>query len=211
MDLYKQFYRKYNQQANKTIPEARFNSLMSIIENLYLEGDVAELGVGYGGTTKLLSYIFEDKTIYAFDTFEGFSGLPEHYTAFESDRWKDWGTDTIQWDNVIQDLEKLNNVVIRKGIFPNTAKDLSEKKFCFVHIDTDIFLSTYLGLEYFYDKMHEKGIIVVDDLFPENSGGSSFPQVRGAVKGFFDKRNLNFLDFVDFKEGIGHGIIKISR
>lgn len=205
MSLYTQFYRQYDLQEIHTIPEERFKSLASIFKDFKVEGDIAELGVAHGGTTKLLNHFFSNRTIYAFDTFEGFAALPNKYTDNESKRWKDWGTKKIQWQEVIKELKQLGNIVLRKGIFPDTTIGLENKTYSLVHIDTDIYLSTIYGLDYFYDRMVEGGIIIIDDLFRPHD--KRFRQVSTAVTDFFNKRELNWRELVDFKGNIGHGVI----
>ena len=208
MGLYEQFYRKYKEQQYFTIPKYRFESINNILKGLKVEGDIAELGVAYGGTIKLINHYFKDRPIYAFDTFEGFAALPKEFTENEGKRWKDWGTKTIEWDNVLKELKQLDNVILKKGIFPFTAEDTQNNTFSFVHIDTDIYLSTIIGLDYLYDKVVKGGVIVIDDLFSPRAMGSTFPQVRRAVIDFFNKRGLDYRQYVDFKNDIGHGIIR---
>jgi len=208
MNLYKEFYRKYQNQQTKTIPSERFRSIDGILRSLKVEEDIAELGVAYGGTIKLINHYFKDTTIYAFDTFEGFAALPKEYTEKEADRWKDWGTKTIEWDKVLEELKQLENVILKKGIFPDTTIGLENNTYSFVHIDTDIYLSTMVGLEYFYPRMVKGGTIVIDDLFsPTKLIGSTFPQVRSAVKDYFEKQGIDYTKIVDFKNNIGHGVI----
>lgn len=160
------------------------------IANL-LDGDIAEFGVANGATTMFLSLLCPEKTIYAFDTFEGFSPLSDDFFTTSADRgwsddipkWRDWGSD-FNWERTIKRLESIHNVVIKKGIFPNTTKGMGGKKFSLVHIDVDIYESTKVGLEYFWDKMVPGGMIVLDDF---DCSGVRFPQVQHAVKDFFNE------------------------
>lgn len=206
---YQKYYEQYPDQHYLTIPFERYVGLTKVFRDIPDDGDIAELGVGYGGTTCLLSDRFVDKTIYAFDTFKGFKPLPKKYTKNESPRWKDWGTDTIYWSIVEDTLSMLKNVIMKKGIFPETAKDVNTK-FSLVHLDVDIYLSTLYGLEFFFDKIVPGGFIVIDDLFSENYKGSSFPQVRRAVEDFYKNKNQDYRDFIDFQDDIGQGVIKFD-
>ena len=208
MNLYKEFYRKYKKQDIHTIPISRFNSLHEIIKSLNVEGDTAELGVAFGGTIKLINHYLKDRTIYAYDTFEGFAALPKEFTKEENKRWKDWGSkdqQLRQWKEEIKELNTLENVQIRKGVFPFTANKEKDKTFSFVHIDTDIYFSTMIGLEFFYPRMVKGGTIVIDDLF--KPGDSRFNQVQRAVQHYFKDKGLDYKELVDFKDNIGHGVI----
>lgn len=57
------------------------------------------------------------------------------------------------------------NIEIRRGIFPETSVGLENERYCFVHLDVDIYSSTRFGLEYFYNRMVTGGNIVIDDFF----------------------------------------------
>jgi hypothetical protein len=49
-------------------------------------------------------------------------------------------------------------------VFPTTTKVLStEIKYSFVHVDMDIYEPTRAALEFFYKRMNEGGVFVVDD------------------------------------------------
>lgn len=156
-----------------------------------LDGDIAEFGVANGATTMFLSLLCPEKTIYAFDTFEGFSPLGNDFFKTSDSggwsddipKWRDWGSD-FNWKRTIKRLKSIHNVIIKKGIFPNTTKGMEDKKFSLVHIDVDIYESTKFGLEYFWDKMVPGGMIVLDDF---DCSGKSFPQVHHAVKDFFNE------------------------
>ena len=173
-----------------TIPIHRLFSFMSEAKmaNL-LDGDVAEFGVANGATTMFISLLCPEKTIYAFDTFEGFSPLGDDFFKTSDDNswsddtphWRNWGSD-FNWKRTIERLENIHNVVIKKGIFPDTTKGMEDKKFSLVHIDVDIYESTKVGLEYFWDRMVDGGMILIDDF---DLNGKSFPQVYHAVKDFF--------------------------
>lgn len=131
------------------------------------KGDLAELGVYRGGITKFMSALFPDKTVYAFDTFEG---MPEEMITDK---------DIVEvyppgkFDDVEDVLKYLDepNIEIRKGLFPNTTQGLEDKKFSFVHLDADLYESTMTGLEFFWPRMTKKGVIIFDDFECPNTPG----------------------------------------
>jgi len=127
---------------------------------LTLSGEVAEIGVYKGGSAKLIAKVFQNtpKKIHLFDTFTGFpTGHPKNENNKEMFKGE---TDLSSVQNY---LKECNNVVLHQGLFPNTAKELKQKKFCFVHIDADLYKSTLDCLEFFYPKMVFGGIIVCAD------------------------------------------------
>lgn len=184
-----------------------------------LEGSMAEFGVAVGGTIIELAKKFTNKTIYAFDTFEGFDPLPKewfnlsprfdpkNYPFNENKEWpKSWGKD-LPWKKTIEELKKYNNIKIKKGLFPDTTIGLENEKYCFVHIDVDIYSSTLYGLQYFFEKMVLGGAILIDDFYfekelrPDNL--LRFPQVREAIEDYFKNKSENIVK----TEVLGQGII----
>jgi hypothetical protein len=60
-------------------------------------------------------------------------------------------------------LAGYNNYKLYKGLFEETTKQTSNLKFCFAHIDADIFSSTIFATKFVYDRMVPGGIIINDD------------------------------------------------
>ena len=146
-----------------------------------LDGDVAEIGVWRGGTGKLLSTILSQKTVYLFDTFEG---LPEINAQFDEDFHTQGMFDDTSENLVKQYLEDFGNIQIIKGTFPKSveSKKISDK-FCFVHVDVDLYQSAYDCLNYFYKLLVVGGVIVFDDY-----GFGTCPGVKKAVDSFFETK-----------------------
>lgn len=173
------------------LPKERLESLLSVAKkSSTLPGQMAELGVAYGYVCEELAKSYVDKKIYAFDTFAGFSSLPDDYfgaspkfdpKVYEErfgrpHEWdKSWGS-KFPWSEILMNLSRHSNIVVKKGVFPLTADGLDES-FCFVHLDVDIYSCTLFGLEYFYERMVPGGSIVIDDYFPEHR----YPGVKQAV------------------------------
>ena len=73
-----------------------------------------------------------------------------------------------------------------KGIFPETAKKIKNKRFAFVHIDVDIYQSTKDALEFFYPRVNIGGSIIVHD-YPAHRG------VQEACDEFMESRGTFYL------------------
>lgn len=50
-----------------------------------------------------------------------------------------------------------------KGWIPKRFDEVSEKKFCFVHIDVDLYQPTLDSISFFYPRLVKGGIILCDD------------------------------------------------
>jgi hypothetical protein len=139
------------------------------------EGDVAEVGVYKGGSAKIISKICPNKKIHLFDTF---SGMPQETTGVDLHKKGEFSDTSL--DLVKTFLADCVNVVFHPGFFPATAATLNNAKFCFVHVDADIYPSVKSSLEFFYHKMVIGGIIVFDDY-----KWDMCPGVEKAVDEFF--------------------------
>ena len=143
------------------------------------EGSIAELGVYQGGMTKFLATLFPERKVWAFDTFEGMPALGEDDEVAEGE-FADVG-------EVIEYLDN-DNIMIKKGIFPDTAvEDIGwddgafNDTFALVHLDADLYQSTYDGLAFFWPRMAENGVIILDDF----EGQPAAPGVKKAFDDFF--------------------------
>jgi len=128
-----------------------------------LEGDLAEVGVYQGGSAKLICEIKNDKRLYLFDTFTGLPNVSKHDTHFGQKHWHDNEFSNTSEESIKNLLKKYQNVHVIKGIFPETGQKILDNKFCFVHLDVDLYKSTIDSLRFFYPKMVDGGIILIHD------------------------------------------------
>lgn len=120
-------------------------------------GDVAEVGVWKGGISRLLARTSPQKQVHAFDTFEG---IP--YADPKIDKHKK-GNGCCSYTTVNEYLKDCSNIIIHKGVFPASTEDVQEREFSLVHVDTDVYQSTYDCIEFFVSRMVVGGIMVFDD------------------------------------------------
>lgn len=139
--------------------EEKFTLYSSMKAVKHLDGDVVEVGVYKGGSAKILCEAKGNKAIHLFDTFEG---LPEKVIAEEDLVRGGWLSD-VSKDDVERYLNDYSNVYFYKGLFPQTASWLKSKKFCLVHLDTDIYQGTIEGLKFFWPRMTKGGRIISHD------------------------------------------------
>ena len=129
----------------------------------FLEGDLAEVGVYQGGSAKLICEVKKDKKLYLFDTFTGLPEVSENDTHFGEKHWYDNEFSNTSVESIKKLLNKYDDVHIIKGIFPESGKEIIDKKFCFVHLDVDLYRSTIDSLRFFFPKMVGGGIILIHD------------------------------------------------
>ncbi len=153
-----------------------------------LAGDVAQVGVYKGGAARLIARIFSttNKTVHLFDTF---SGMPQpdpqkdNLAYVRREIFSDTSLKQVQ-----QFLADCGNVRFYKGLFPDTAAAVREKKFSFVYLDADLYKSTRDGIEFFYPRMVSGGVVIFDDYASEKC-----PGVRAAVDEFVADKNESII------------------
>ncbi len=124
-----------------------------------IPGDIAEVGTYRGGSARLMAEASEGKKpIHTFDTFEGLPPLVD----FDAKRFSE-GQFATSEEAVRDYLKPYPSIHVYKGLFPDTAGPVEDKKFSFVHLDVDIYQSTLNGLKFFYPRMNKGGVIVSHD------------------------------------------------
>lgn len=176
---------------------ARIECLKSI--RLLLEEDgitngaVAELGVYRGEFAKEINKVFPDRTLYLFDTFEGFAEqdcdteVKKGYAQLNRAGYFSNTTEQMVMDK----MEYPSMCRICKGFFPESTKGV-EEEFCFVNLDADLYAPTLAGLDFFYPRMVKGGVILVHDYFSK-----AFHGVKDAVREWCDKNGIGYLPIGD--------------
>lgn len=164
-----------------------------------LNGNIAEGGVFEGYFAKRMNAAFPDRTLYLFDTFQGFDSRDiKAESGFTADRTGDFNVG-ITMDILLSRMPNPSKIVIRKGYFPETAQGLDDK-FVFVNLDFDLYNPTLAGLKFFYPKMVSGGVILVHDYFSPDEWvkkGLAFENVRPAVDMFCRDNNLQSIPIGD--------------
>tara|TARA_B100000029_G_scaffold499944_1_gene570989 strand:- start:2132 stop:2836 length:705 start_codon:yes stop_codon:yes gene_type:complete len=173
--------------------------IYSIVRSqLDVEGDLAEVGVYQGGSAKLICEIKGNKNLYLFDTFTGLPRVSDVDTHFGEKHWYENEFSNTSVESIKKLLGKYENVHIIKGIFPESGKSVTEKKFCFVHLDVDLYKSTIDSLRFFFPKMVKGGIILIHDFHSD-----------GIQKAFNEFKNENEIKLIELT-GSQAMIIKIN-
>lgn len=153
------------------------------IRSANLEGCIAEAGVYRGGCARLLASIFNDKSVYLFDSFEGMMENDEDKSGLHSKG----NFSDVSLEEVQQYLKDKPNCKFFKGWFPKSAEFLSDEKFSFVHVDMDYYQSTKSCIDIFWNRLVLNGVMIFDDY-----EWMACPGVKKALDEFFTNRD----DFV---------------
>ncbi|WP_455089719.1 TylF/MycF/NovP-related O-methyltransferase [Peptoanaerobacter stomatis] len=156
-------YKEYRSEFNFEDDYVRFKTLENIAEEI----NFRNISVQWQNLEYLQESLqdiykfFLNRTLYLFDTFEGFSeeeSNKEIARGYISQSLKNILKDTSinKVLEYISDGEKYDNIVVKKGLFPESLDGL-EDKFAFVSLDVDLEYSTFEGLKYFYPRMVKGG------------------------------------------------------
>lgn len=117
-----------------------------------LPGDVVEFGVYKGGSAFLIAEQLREmkssKMLHLCDTF---TGMPETDSKYDLHRKGDFADTSL--DSVKSFLACFDNVCFHPGLFADTFSEISDKSFCFAHVDADIYSSVYQCCEFLYPRM----------------------------------------------------------
>lgn len=154
-------------------------------------GNVAELGVYKGDFSKYINKFFPDKKLYLFDTFQGFDSRDVELDINESYSIKTTQFADTNVDLVMNKMTLPDNVIIRKGYFPDTIAGI-EDQFAFVSIDTDLYKPIYDGLVYFYPRLVTGGFIFIHDY-----NNAIFKGAKEAVRKFCAENRIPYVPISD--------------
>ena len=138
-------------------------------------GAAAELGVYRGGFARWINALLPERTLYLFDTFEGFDPAE---SAEEGAGFTEAHRNTSA-EQVLAALPHPERAVIRRGLFPQTAAGLETERFSLVSLDADLEESTLAGLRFFWPRMSEGGYLLLHDY-----NNPRLPGVRRALERF---------------------------
>lgn len=186
---------------NKTKIENIIKLLNTTLEKK-IHGNLIECGVFRGGSLTQIGLVLKqkksEKHLYGVDSFEGHpfddnedipaDGKIIHQKGLFSDN-------KIELVQSILNEKKLSNVSLHKGLVEEVLpKFFDKEKFCFAHLDLDLYQSTKQALSFIVPRMTKGGIIVFDDY-----GGFESPGVKKACEEILGHGTVNIL--IDSKDG----------
>lgn len=164
-------------------------------ESLQLDGDVIECGVYRGQSLFTLCRILKEagsrKVIYACDSFEGFP--PDRVGRFDRSFFRPLSLLRRKFqvaDDVPARILRFADyfdvpVQVRKGYFSATLPGLATERFCFVHLDVDLYESYRECLDWLYPRLVPGGVVVFDEYKTPKWPGST-----RAIDEFFGQRSV---------------------
>lgn len=150
---------------------------LKLIKNV--PGDIAECGVYKGATAWFIcAFIREhglNKALHVFDSFEGLSKPEKEDGAY-------WAAGDLATGEAAcrNNLSPFDFVKYYKGWIPGRFAEVETTRFCFVHIDVDLYEPTFDSVSFFYERLNKGGIMICDDY-----GFDTCPGVKKAVDDFF--------------------------
>lgn len=149
---------------------------------LDIEGDTAECGVYKGDSSYLICQKIQGlhKKHFLFDSFQGLSNPQSKDGGY----WEAGSFDEANEAEVRKRFSEFGFVEVYPGWIPEAFHHVEHRKFCFVHIDVDLFQPTMDSLSFFYPRLVSRGIFLFDDY------GSRFcPGAKQAIDTFFAEKN----------------------
>ena len=133
-------------------------------------GAAAELGVYKGFFARCINQLLPERTLYLFDSFEGFSADAPASEAFQA------AHRNTAAEKVLSILPYPDKAILKPGFFPHSLDGL-EERFCLVSLDVDFARTTLDGLRYFYPRLNQGGYLLLHDW-----GNPSLPGVAQALE-----------------------------
>jgi O-methyltransferase len=174
-----------------TIYQSLLN-LSKIAENHHQLTSMVEVGVHKGGSSYFIASIvqklFGKVNLYCVDTFQGHSKKDLAGSNYDVHR-PSWFSDTT-YEDVCTYLNDFDFVHVIQGRVQDCENLFSDKSFCFVHLDVDIYRPMLFSLNLFYPLLTRGGIFIIDDF-----GFKTCPGVREAVKYFLENHQHSLYKF----------------
>ena len=150
----------------------------------FREGAVAECGVMRGHFAHYISKYFNTRTFYMFDTFSGFDerDIRQEPNREIQDFLRTKGNLLVKNGNekiALRRCMNKENIIIRKGVVPDTFCGLENERFIFVNLDMDIYAPTIAALCWFSERMVKGGVILCHDYLDPR-----YPGIKDAVDEF---------------------------
>ena len=115
-----------------------------------------------------------------FDSFEGLSepSGPDRPSDARAWAWQR-GDLSVPIETVRQNLRRFDFVAYHRGWIPERFHEVAERRFCFVHVDVDLYQPTRDSIEFFYERLVPGGVLLCDDY-----GFTTCPGARRAFDEF---------------------------
>jgi O-methyltransferase len=169
--------------AYSTVETLRFTYDVAL-EMSKKQGVYIECGVAAGAQIIAMAYAAPNKTIYAFDSFQGIP-LPsnrddqmpglKYLSQREINRLPDPGSQLLESsgatvvslddfkDHCVKSGVETRNIKPVRGWFEETVPNFQREKIAILRLDGDLYNSTMVCLKYLFDRVIEGGYVIIDD------------------------------------------------
>ncbi len=194
---FKQIFRRFSDE-NWTSFERKWNLKEFLRLTDGVAGDFAECGVFRGGSAYLMCQqaALSNREVHLFDSFEGLSEPNET----EDGHWSK-GDLSVSEAEVRENLSEFDCFKTFKGWVPDRFEEVSQNNYSFLHVDVDLEQPTRDSIVFFYPRMDQGAIIVLDD-----HGSAMCPGARKVALEFFSDHGENVLDLAT-----GQGLVIKGR
>jgi O-methyltransferase len=185
----------YPSYGKTTLSNKKMDQLLRLLQDCLsrnVEGDLIECGVFRGGSLaeigRMAQRLAPSKRVFGADTFEGHpfdspeDVPPDNQLVHRKGLFAGNNFDRV---GAMLKENELTNTSLLKGMVGDTLPTLGERKFCFVHLDMDLYVSTKQALEYLEPRLVSGGVMVLDDY-----GGYETPGVEQAVSEVIPHANI---------------------
>jgi len=178
-----------------------------------IQGAVAEAGVHQGYSARILNRLFCNRKLYLFDTFKGFDNRDIEYDIEQGYKLSSYCSNDYTKNHLLADTNEQivmssmaypENIVIKKGWFPDTTTDL-EEEFCFVSLDMDLYKPIYAGLGYFYPRLTVGGYIFIHDYKRDDADWTGCGE---AVRDYCHEMKIGYTPICDSEKYVSAVIAK---
>ncbi len=151
-----------------SLKTAAIRKLCHRLNNLGVEGAAADLGAYYGDISWQLNALMPDRKLYLFDTFTGYDArdiAKEQELQLSDAKAGQFSFTPKEQQNLeaalLGRMPYPDRIIIRKGWFPETAYDLEDERYALVHLDAGLYQPTYFGIQYFFSRMSQGGVMLL--------------------------------------------------
>ena len=168
---------------------AKLYEIAKTLESEKLQGNLVECGVWRGGSAGIVAATVKNRESWLFDSFEGCPKPTDLDIAYDGQEGKEgaYKADEREVRRLFFDKLRIDEsrVKIVRGLFEDTIPKFKDKigLIALLHLDADWHESTKLCLENLYDKVVERGFVVIDDY-------GYWEGCRKAVDEFIKQNNL---------------------
>ena len=181
--LYPTYGEDVRERIEQYHDDVRYATLALALQRLEtekIEGSFAEVGVFQGATSLFIHRQCPHRTLFLFDTFEGFDRQDMEHGLDQ--RFKETSVAAVR-----KLLGNSSTLQFQAGRFPETSIGLEKERFAFVMLDVDMYRPSLETFRFFYPRMVRGAYFFMHDY---NSPESERAVLRAATEFMKDKPEL---------------------